>query len=63
MLSSSKHISLSRVHEPTTVPGDELPAPEVARSQEFHSFLTLGILTSRWLRPYATPCQARGATV
>ncbi len=39
----------------------EPPKTGSARQPAFRSFLTQGILSSRWLRPYCTPCQSRGA--
>ena len=45
--------------------GNENEPPKLARAskREFHPSLTLGILGSRWLRSYATPCHARGASL
>jgi hypothetical protein len=56
----------------TTVPGDpgipgadppdQSPGAEIGHVR-FRSFLTIGLLRSRWLRPYSTPCHSRGAMV
>ena len=45
--------------------GGENEPPKRARSprREFRPSLTLGILGSRWLRSFATPCHARGASL
>lgn len=41
---------------------DQSPGAEIGHPR-FRSFLTVGLLRSRWLRPYATPCHSRGAMV
>jgi len=45
--------------------GREEGEPEEVGSQAaaFSPTLTLGVLTSRWLRSWATPCHARGASL
>ncbi len=58
--------------EQTDVPGklvrlesdteSDPPKTKLDYEPGFRSFLTLGIITSRGLRTYCTPCQARGAT-
>lgn len=41
---------------------DPSPGVEIGHGR-YRSFLTVGLLRSRWLRPYATPCHSRGAMV
>jgi len=40
----------------------ERPGLEPARATGFRSALALSVARTRWLRPYATPCQSRGTT-
>lgn len=54
--SSLKQASVPQAHA-------DSPSLELIPGRKFRSYLTVGVLTSRWLRPYSTPCQGRGAMV
>jgi hypothetical protein len=64
MSSTPLKTTVSQVHgEPAAGQHGQALDAEPGRGREFRSFLTVGLLRSRWLRPYATPCHSRGAMV
>ena len=55
--------NLGKGEDVTMVRESDPPKNHPARECSFRPSLTMGILASRWMRSYATPCHAQGASI
>jgi hypothetical protein len=62
-LAPNQAVTPRRVADPTVGKETEPPKQASSPKRDFLPSLTLGVLRSRGLRSYATPCHARGASL
>ena len=61
---AQEELTAPRNLEHRTVGSETEPQLQARSSREmFSPSLTLGVLGTRWLRSFATPCHARGASL
>jgi hypothetical protein len=56
-------VALRKVADPTVGNENEPTKRSRGPKREFHPALAMGILASRWMRSFATPCHAQGASL